>query len=277
MKYNKHLIIMGSARSGTSWLSESISHQRGYRLLFEPDHPNHVKEGKLIADRWLKGSEHCPDLERFFAKLLRNRIDNDWIAQHSFRKFKIHLWPFLTKFYIIKLIRSNLAIEYLLKNIQVPVIKIVRNPESVLLSQLRVKFPWLFELNHFAANEELFKYVLANAQIDLSEKYDEFESLVIRWAIENALFPAIDGVPLYRYEDLSSNYSLVGEVMKNAGMVIPSDLNYRLSRPSSKTHPRSVIRNKHKESEKKMTELQKSTMKAILSKFPNNPYPLSQL
>ena len=35
--YNKHIIIAGSARSGTSWLAEIIALQFRYRLLFEPE------------------------------------------------------------------------------------------------------------------------------------------------------------------------------------------------------------------------------------------------
>lgn len=34
-KYNNHLVVLGSARSGTSWLSELIAQQHRYRMLFE--------------------------------------------------------------------------------------------------------------------------------------------------------------------------------------------------------------------------------------------------
>lgn len=53
-RYNKHIIITGSARSGTSWLSEIIARQFRYRMLFEPDHEFNTTKGILIADQWLK-------------------------------------------------------------------------------------------------------------------------------------------------------------------------------------------------------------------------------
>ena len=52
--YSKHIIIAGSARSGTSWLAEIIALQFRYRLLFEPEHEFQTQEGHLICDKFIR-------------------------------------------------------------------------------------------------------------------------------------------------------------------------------------------------------------------------------
>ncbi len=270
--YNHHILIFGSARSGTSWISESISRQRGYRLLFEPDQPHQVSKATLIADKYLNRNKSYHKTDTFLNRILRNQIDNEWIAQNSFRKLKMHLWPFLTKFIITKLIRSNLAIEYIATHYNIPIIKIFRNPEKVLHSQWRVKFPWLYDFSWFLTQQELLDIIYKRTNIDITKSYDEFEKLVLRWGIENALFPKLKHIKYYKYEDLKLDYSKVTEFMKEAGMKIPADLNYQLSKPSTKTHPKSYIYNRDQSSNDKLTDLQKNMMVDILKRFPYNPY-----
>mgnify|MGYP003671147525 CR=1 FL=1 len=147
--YHKHIVILGSARSGTSWFSELIALQHRYRMLFEPEHEFNTKEGKLICDRFLTSETSAPSIDRYFKRIFANRVDSDWIAQISNRKWKRHLWPFIPKKYIIKFVRCNLSAHYMVERFKIPTVLIVRNPYDVLASQQRVKFPWLYDLNFF--------------------------------------------------------------------------------------------------------------------------------
>ena len=52
-KFNKHIIVVGTARSGTSWLSETMAQKHRYRMLFEPEHQTRTKKGYLICDQWI--------------------------------------------------------------------------------------------------------------------------------------------------------------------------------------------------------------------------------
>ena len=68
--YNKHIIIVGSARSGTSWLAETIAAQRRYRLLFEPEHEYNTKYGKLISDKFITEENFSPEVENYFNNIM---------------------------------------------------------------------------------------------------------------------------------------------------------------------------------------------------------------
>ena len=182
-KFNKHIIITGSARSGTSWLSETISQTFRYRLLFEPDHDLHVPEAHVLTDTFITSAN--TNLNRFLNKIFRNTIDNNWIAQNSNRNYKMHLWPLLPKKYIIKLIRSNLAIKYINQYFKIPVIHIIRDPYKVIASQHRVKFPWLYDLSKFQSQPELVNFIKLNTDFDItSGSFNTIETLAIRWCVE---------------------------------------------------------------------------------------------
>jgi len=96
-RYKNHIVVLGSARSGTSWLSEIMSLQYRYRMLFEPEHEFNTENGKLICDRYITESSTSRDIRRYLKRVFANRVDCDWIAQLSNRKWKRHLWPFIPK------------------------------------------------------------------------------------------------------------------------------------------------------------------------------------
>lgn len=148
-RYSKHIIIAGSARSGTSWLSEVIARQFRYRMLFEQEHEFNTKKGILIADQWIQDHTDASEAHLYLKEVFANRVDNEWIAQLSNRKYKMHLLPFIPKKYVIKFVRANLSAKYMNENFKIPVIYIIRNPYDILASQQWVMFPWLYNLNHF--------------------------------------------------------------------------------------------------------------------------------
>src|SRR4030095_14156028 len=161
------ILVFGSGRSGTSWLSETMARPRGYRLLFEPEHEAHVPEGRLLADQLLLPGETHPEADKFLKKVFNNRIDNDWIAQHSYRKYKMHLWPFLVKKKIIKFVRCNLAMHYMAHKFQLPAVYIRRDPYTTIYSQRRVSFPWLTDLSKFASNDKISSKIKTISNSDL--------------------------------------------------------------------------------------------------------------
>src|SRR5690606_4110150 len=211
----------------------------------------------------------------FIKRVFKNRIDNDWIAQMSFRKFKLHLWPFIPKFYVIKFVRANLALAAFSKNFHIPTIFITRHPHAVIFSQQRVRFPWLYDLNIFAAQETLHNYLFEKTGINLkTEKFTDIQKLAVRWGIENQLFeiPKNETVRHYYYEDLKGNLSLIKEIFHFAKMNIPDNLEEKMTRPSSKMHPKStILKNKTEE----LSETDKTIVNAILLKFPFQIYNLS--
>ena len=242
-QFNKHLVILGSARSGTSWLSELIARQYRYRILFEPEHEFNTKKGKQICDKLVTQKNIVRQQQLYLKDVFNNRIDNDWIAQLSNRKLKRHLWPLIPNKFIIKMVRCNLAVDYL--STIIPTIVIIRNPYKVIESQNRVKFPWLYDLDHFAKQEEIcddlydkFKFGLTN----LKSK-SHTERLMIRWCIENVQFiENKNGYDIYEYEDLVENLDLFSGICERYGLEPILNIEDEYKRPSSKTHPRSYIK-----------------------------------
>ena len=149
--FNKHILVIGTARSGTSWLSETIARQHRYRMLFEPEQETRTKHGHLICDRWIQETSNNEAADAYLQSVFKNRVDCDWIAQNSNRSLKRHLWPFIPKKYIIKMVRGSLLAKYVNETYNIPVIHIIRNPHNVIRSQQRVKFPLLYNLDHFVS------------------------------------------------------------------------------------------------------------------------------
>lgn len=249
-QYNKHLIIIGSARSGTSWLSEIIARQYRYRMLFEPEHEFNTKNGKLVCDQWIISKNEAPNAHKYLKKVFRNRVDCDWIAQISNRKYKMHLWPCIPKKYIIKFVRANLSAKYMNEMFKIPLIHVIRNPYDVLASQQRVNFPWLLNLQHFKNQKHLVELVKNKFNFDLlkTDSLSKLEVLAIRWCLENViplqiLQPYTYKHQVVKHEDLRSDIQVFLNICKKFNIEPMDNIEQEYKRPSSKTHPKSTIRN----------------------------------
>jgi len=270
---------VGSARSGTSWLAETIAAQHRYRLLFEPEHEFNTELGKLICDKDLNPQKNSPLTENYFRKIFLNRVDSDWIAQCSNRKFNRHLWPLLPKKIIIKFVRANLAAHFMNEHFQIPLIHLLRNPYDVIHSQQRVKFSWLYDLSHFQQQEKLVELVYSKFKIKLNEvhQYSEVEVLAIRWCLENVIplqerasYPY--KAKVVKHENLRNDISLFLELCHYFDLEPIPNLEERYHAPSSKTHPRSEVRGPASSSEK-LTGRELREINTILDIFNCELYP----
>lgn len=248
---SKPVLVFGSARSGTSWLSELMARPRGYRLLFEPEHETHVPQGHLLADIWMTQPGDVDPARRFLRRLLSNRVDNDLIAQCSYRKLKMHLWPFLVRQIVIKFVRCNLGMSILCKEFDVQAVYVRRNPYDTLFSQYRVRFPWLFDLSKFAANDILHMELQNRYGIDIREEaFSDWEKLAVRWSLENIFVEDYFGerllhgnIRFVEYERLRGDVESCASLFNGLGLKISDNFEKLVVKPSSKTHPKSMIRN----------------------------------
>ena len=262
-KFIMHIIIVGTARSGTSWLAETIAHQHRYRMLFEPEQETRTKRGYLLCDQWIETKEEAPEADTYLNKVFANRVDCNWIAQNSNRTLKRHLWSFIPKKYIIKFVRANLLAKYMNEVFKIPVVHIIRNPYDVLLSQQRVKFPWLLDLSHFVKQDKLVALIKNNFMFDINNytKLSDLEILTLRWCIENVI--PLEVLEPYQYdslvikhEDLVSDIQLFYKLCKRFHLDPVKNLEQIYIRPSSKTHYNSTIITKRQAKEKwSLTEL----------------------
>jgi len=247
--FNKHIIVAGSARSGTSWLAEIIALQFRYRLLFEPEHEFQTENGHLICDKLITENNIISAQEKYFIQIFNNKVDNDWIAQCSNRKYKMHLWSFIPKKYVIKFVRGNLSSVFMNAHFNIPTLFIIRNPYDVIFSQNRVKFPWLYDLSHFMKQDELSLFLKENYSFNWGnfENYTEIQKLTIRWCIENQVVldknkAVNDNFKILRYEALKSDINMYYSICEAFNIKPLSNIKEVYNRPSSKTHPKSNIR-----------------------------------
>ena len=278
-EFNKHIIIVGSARSGTSWLAETIGKQHRYRMLFEPDHEFQTPKGHLLSDRFVERTKGFEDGHAYLKKVFANRLDCNWIAQNSNRKWKRHLWPIIPKKFVIKFVRCNLSAHYIQQTFKIPVLHILRNPYDVLHSQQRVKFPWLYDLRHFVAQEALVQLLQKIYQFTFQplENYSELEKLTIRWCIENAVPLQLQQAEnkqyrLIRYEALRKDMEVFLKICADFNLEPLATIADEYTKPSSKTHPKSDIRNTTVQVEK-FTAQELEQINTILDTFAVDYYP----
>lgn len=284
MRYHKkNIIITGSARSGTSWVSELMAKPFRFRLLFEPEHDTQTKYGNLICDKFLESKQDSQKAHNYLKKVFANQVDSNWIAQHSNRKWKMHLWPFLAKKHIIKFVRCNLSAKYINEAFGIPVLHIIRNPYDVLHSQQRVKFPWLYDLSYFKDQPKLISLLKNQFDFDFEEKtsYSDLEILTIRWCIENEVLinlqkPYNKNFRVILYEDLRKSPELFIELCNFFKLKSLENIIERYNLPSSKTHPKSKIRNKDA-IKKSFNSEELNRINAILDKFKSTLYPRKTL
>lgn len=278
-KYNKHLVVVGSARSGTSWLAEIIARQHRYRMLFEPEQETRTKRGNLLCDKYFVQHYNNNQANRYLKDVFANRVDCDWIGQISNRKWKMHLWPYIPKKYIIKFVRCNLSAKYINENFHIPIIHIIRNPYDVIKSQQRVKFPWLYDLEHFKAQQHLVDLVKEEFDFNLydTKNLDDVEILALRWCLENVIPLQFQEEYQYKsavvkHEDLRSDINVFLDLCRKFDLKPLENIEKEYQRPSSKAHPKSEIRNKDIQ-QKKLELNELSKINNILDQFEAKLYP----
>ena len=245
-RFNKHIIIVGTARSGTSWFSEIIALQHRYRMLFEPEHEFNTRRGTLICDRYMTLDTKTAEIDTYLKHVFANRVDCDWIGQISNRKWKRHLWPIIPKKIIIKFVRCNLSAKFMAEHYQIPVVFMIRNPYDVLASQQQVKFPWLYDLSWFQGQDKLCALIFDTYGFDLRQNiaFSDLEKLCIRWCVENTI-PFLDGgeksFEVYKYEEVKGDINLFLNFCKTHNLEPLKAIDSAFSKPSSKTHPNSSI------------------------------------
>ncbi|MGB5982877.1 MAG: sulfotransferase family protein [Nonlabens sp.] len=277
--YKKHVIVLGSARSGTSWLSENLAKPYRYRMLFEPEHDERTINGHLLTDQFF--TDEYPASKKavnYLTRIFKNRVDSDWIAQNSNRKYKRHLWPFIPKKFVIKFVRFNLSGQFLHDKFKIPIVHIIRDPFDLIQSQKRVSFPWLFDFSYFLDQPHLLELVKNEFNYDLTkiESKSDTEKLAVRWCIENVIPLQINAIPnddywVIKHEDLRKDANVYKDLCNKLGLEVVDNIEKEFKKPSSKAHPKSSVRGQNDKREF-VNEQEAKLILDILKTFKQNLY-----
>jgi len=231
MLTNKQLIIAGSGRSGTTWIQDVLAEANGLRTVFEPLHPLGVSRARGLAYRYVPADDDSPGLRRFFDDLLAGRIRGLWpdyrirpdrfnILTHGVREFVWNARKLARhrRQYrdqrtrpsaVIKMIRANLMLSWIVRHYEVPVLLVVRHPCAVIASRLKIgggDWDARKALGHYLGDRRLAEAVHGRYGVDITRTDRGPEAtLAVVWCIENMLplaWAAEFGYAVVSYEGL---------------------------------------------------------------------------
>lgn len=208
-------MILGSGRSGTTWVLDCLAEANELRPIFEPLNPSQSTLGYRYACRAMASSDSDDTLERFFLDHASGRVRSRWI---DYRGLDGLLFPrparFMTKGFamswlrawqtyihdrrvlrpatrhkvtLTKCIRANLMAGWLTRTVGFRTALVVRHPCAVVESQIRLGKPWdpTFVLGRYRADRRLHE-VTDGLYLDLlNTKLTTLQALTLNWIIEN--------------------------------------------------------------------------------------------
>ncbi len=192
-------LVVGTGRSGSTWVAEIINHSRNYRLVFEPFRSDRVRRARdFKLGQYIDPDDQAHPLARNADLLLAGRVRNWWTDRQNPRR--------IARRRIVKEIRiTNLILWIRTRYPDLRIVYIVRDPVAVAQSWLELD--WSDGLDDFLDQDALLARFdgIADQIAAVARSDDRFERLVLRWCLENALplrAQATSDVHLIAYERL---------------------------------------------------------------------------
>ena len=223
--YKEVIWLIGDGRSGTTWVSNLINHNKSYREMFEPFHPRLVRGMNfLLLQQYIRPRDSNKQLEIiasdvFSGKFMNPRVDS---GNRSF----------LYRGLLIKDIFANLFSCWVSSNFpKVKIILLIRNPFSVALSKYKLKnWLWLTEPIDLLKQSALYEDYLRPFE-DLirrtSKEGDYVLCQILIWSI-------INYVPLIQFNRGQIHVMFYEDVFTKPGDEISKM--FRFVRPGIESH-----------------------------------------
>ena len=175
--HTETVFLAGSGRSGTTWLSDLINHDSGYRQIFEPFHPQKVEDFRGFGSKqYLRPGDRReaflePARRAVTGELLRSRWTDRGGAPGAGRR-------------LVKDIRANLLLGWLAENFPgMPIVLLMRHPCAVVSSRLALG--WRDNLDETMAQRDLVEDHLLPVEGRILSARDPFERHLFLWCIDN--------------------------------------------------------------------------------------------
>ncbi|BBL80015.1 hypothetical protein RxyAA322_18690 [Rubrobacter xylanophilus] len=171
------VLLAGSGRSGTSWVSTLINCRNEYRYVFEPFEPRRVPRfAGLGRRRYLRREEAGEEFLAAVRAVLSGRLRSRWADRFN-RKF-------VSRRRLVKEIRANLMLGWLRENFpQTPMLLLLRHPFAVAAS--RARLGWRDNLEEMLGQPKLLEDFLSPFEAELRRASTPFERHVLAWCVEN--------------------------------------------------------------------------------------------
>ena len=232
--------ILGSGRSGTTWVLDALAEANNLRPVFEPLHPAVSDVGERYAYRALAAGDDHPELEEFFDQVAAGRKHKWWTQYrlpgdrlvpdlrqwgtlddaktHFRRRLKfLRERPALVAASrrttpLVKCIRANLMLGWMARHPGARVLLMLRHPGAVVESQLRLGRDRIWDpapvLERYRNDSRLHELTEDRYRALLGRKLSRIEALTANWVLENQWPVAnaiANGVEVVYYERLKSD------------------------------------------------------------------------
>ena len=215
------LLILGSGRSGTTWIQDVIADAAQLRPIYEPLHPIAVPAAQGLAYRYLKANDTAPDMQRFMDEVFTGRFHSVW-ADYRVRGDRLRLGPQgftdperLRVFYrtcrhlvsnyrryrsyqqraglVVKCIRANLLLAWLVNHYSPRVLFVVRHPCAVSAAKLKAGVEsWAIDgpfqqdmLRRYLQEPAIFARIQQAGLDSMGSGLSEAALHAVLWCIEN--------------------------------------------------------------------------------------------
>lgn len=171
------LLLAGTGRSGTTWLSNIINHRNEYRYIFEPFVPQYTKEWRAFHyKQYIRPENRDPSYIVAAERILSGRIKNPWVDKYN-RKV-------ICNRRLVKDIRINFMLKWIHTTFpQIPIIFMLRHPCAVAHSRMRLN--WDLDLVAILEQNELIEDYFADFLATINGTNDSFLKNICLWCIEN--------------------------------------------------------------------------------------------
>jgi hypothetical protein len=193
------MLLAGMARSGTTWLAETICSQLECRLIFEPFHPDLVPPySGLEYQQYLRPHEESTRFQSFFEPLASGRMRNRWIDREV-----AYLRPGCR---LIKAVRGSLVLGWIhARYPTLPLLLVVRHPCANVASFLRLGWSSDRDIESILAQRALVEDHVAEHMGTLERATHPHQRIAVLWCVVN-LVPlrqlGREGLHRFYYEDL---------------------------------------------------------------------------
>jgi hypothetical protein len=170
------VLLAGSGRSGTTWVSEIINFDHRYRYMFEPFHSDKVRRCKAFGSlTYLRPDARDEERLSVARSVLGGKIRAGWVDRYN------KTW--LSKDRLVKDIRANLFLKWLSVNFPgMPVVLLLRHPLATVASRLSLH--WQPLTDAYLSNHDLVEDHLGGVAQEMAGTIDPFEQQMFRWCVE---------------------------------------------------------------------------------------------
>jgi len=232
------VFLAGTARSGTTWVSELINFNNEYRYIFEPFNYKKVPATEPFGGRkYLRPDEDNKELFEIMQTIVSGRIRSAWTERFN--------WRFIANQRLIKAVRANLLLKWLHTHFPgIPIVLVFRHPCAVANSY--EKHGWRGAIEPLLAQDDLIEDFLSPYKMEIEKVEDKFERAIIIWCIET-LVPLKQFKPgeihIAFYENLVTNSEVeIKRLFTYLGKDAAMASSARMDRPSFTTRKDSAIR-----------------------------------